>query len=263
MFSDESTLSRCSDKLNIPQIIFVNTQTKTITNSSNPNTSKIELDFFIPDQETYDKVLNNAKVREDPAAVLDNLTVRKKFLGNDLDQIKEEFEECKNLQYFIYVALFNIRPETGGHANLLLLNKDDKRVTWIEPQYDQNITERNKKLITNVIVKLLKHLGIPPNEYTIDLPKGQCPQAITQDTNCMFWTFLLTVFLVFNPKSTIDEVRSAIIKKYPTKELLSKYVESFKADFFYRFRDQIRKGGKRRRTIRRKPKNRKRTRKSI
>lgn len=221
---NDDTISFCSEGLSFPRIIYFD-KTRKLTSSTNPDKIGFELKNAV-DKKNFKEFLEKSDIKEDPTNV-EGVQFLNNFYSNNFDLIKQEFKTCKYLQYFIPLAIFNVYSSTG-HQNLLLFNKVDKRVTWIEPQYNSNISERYKKLVEDVIVKILKFLEINPSEYTIDSPTKECPQSITMDKNCMFWTLLLTITLIDNPKSTIDEVSSAILKKYPTKEVLSKYIENFK-----------------------------------
>jgi hypothetical protein len=256
---DNKTVSYCSQPLSFPRILYVD-KTKTLTDSKNPEKIQYALKNAISTKEQLRDFLKKSNIMDNPS-----VTEGKSYImaldENDFNSIKIEFQECTNLQYFIPLTTFPIY-NNFGHQNLLLFNKDDKRVTWIEPQYEDAKFEGDKILIKDIIIKLLKFLELNPSEYTLDLPSKQCPQSITLDDNCMFWTLMLSMFLMLNPKSTIDEVSSAILEKFPTKELLSKFIENFKVGAYNLMELE---GGKRkrRRTIRRKPKNRKRTRKSI
>ena len=244
---DDDTISFCSESLSFPRIIYFD-KTRKLTSSTNPEKSGFELKNAV-DKKIFKQFLEKSNIQEDPS-IIEGSEFLNNFYSNNFDLIKQEFETCQYLQYFIPLTTFNVYSSVG-HQNLLLFNKEDKRVTWIEPQYDSNISERNKKLVEDIILKILKFLGIKPSEYTIDLPTKECPQSITMDRNCMFWTLLLTITLIDNPKSTIDEVSSAILKKYPTKEVLSKYIENFKVIL----NNTV--GGKRRKLTRRRKGNRK------
>ena len=65
--------------------------------------------------------------------------------------------------------------------------------------------------------------------YEIITPTKTCPQIIADDRNCMFWTMLLTLHCVLNPHiKTIDEISTKLLKKYPDKDTLGKYMNEFK-----------------------------------
>jgi hypothetical protein len=98
------------------------------------------------------------------------------------------------------------------------------------------------------------------SDYSIDMPSKNCPQAITEDNNCMFWTLLLTVTLIVNKNSTIDEVSSAILTCYDTKEKLADLMIKFKKFIIELAKDNnitAKTAGKRRKTNKLKLKNRK------
>lgn len=157
-------------------------------------------------------------------------------LGNTrkFENLRNEFSKCKNPYYVIpiqYYHSYGNNAGSGGHQNLLLLDKLNEAAIYIEPQFYGNIERETSKKdlirIHNTIDRILKELNIP--EYKHVIPVTPYPQSIVGDTNCMFWTFLITVTYIINTKSiSPDQIASAIIKKYPTKEELIDYIEGFK-----------------------------------
>lgn len=202
-------------------------------------------------------------VEEDKKNISEEITPWINATQASLKNIKEEFAKCTN-QYYI-IPFVTKRLINNGHQNLIILDKLHEHAIYIEPQYygttnphGQYISElENKRL--NII---LKELGIP--EYQKILPITPYPQSITEDVNCMFWTFLITVTFLLNPGvESPDTIAQAINKKYPDKESLIKYIESFRTilgKFFNSFTSRGKGGKKRRRTYRkRKSTSRRRT----
>lgn len=155
------------------------------------------------------------------------------------ETLRNEFSKCTNPYYVIpivYIQSFGDGEGSGGHQNLLLLDKLNQAAVYIEPEFygtsDMDIQKRQSGRIHNTIDRILKELNIP--EYKHVIPVTPYPQSITDDTNCMFWTFLITVNYIVNTKSiSPDQIANAIIKKYPTREQLLEYIEGFKEKLYF------------------------------
>jgi hypothetical protein len=174
------------------------------------------------------------------------------MLKAQLETIKKELFECSNQYYLVSlstIVLFN----NYGHQNFLIFDKVNEIVIYIDPQYYGYRTEIGRYLTAQqnlILTKVLERLGIP--EYNKVLPYTPFPQSIANDENCMFWTFLVTICFLLNPNTTSpDEIADAITTKYPDRESLLKYIESFK-EILARFLLKNKKAGKRRRRTYRK-----------
>jgi len=145
-----------------------------------------------------------------------------------------------------------VRFLSTGHQNLIILDKVNKQVIYIEPQYYGNTTKVGKRLTDEQnkrLDRLLQEFGIP--EYQRVLPVTVYPQSIAYDENCMFWTFLITVTFLMNPSvRNPDLIAQAIIKKYPTQQTLIEYIEGFRAILGKMITIIPPEGGKRKRTRR-------------
>jgi hypothetical protein len=225
-FPKNETVSYCSEPLSFPKVIYVD-KTNRLTDSKNPEKTERLLKQAISSRQQFIDYLKEKQIMDNP-----NVTEGKVYITalneNDFITMKQEFKQCTNLQYFVPLSTFRVYDEVG-HQNLLLFNKDDKRVTWIEPQYENvEYYKQTAPLITDIVNRLLNLFELTTENYSIELPTKPCPQSVTKDDNCMFWTLMLTFYLMLNPKSTIDEVSSAVLKKFPTKELLSQHIQNFK-----------------------------------
>lgn len=260
---DKQKFNICTESLKIPLFMFYDPTTKALKTFDEKKklTSYAFKNPIFSAKKIVEKLKQNNFILDKPQSDLGENYFEEKFVTNSLFLLKEEFKDCNYFQYFIPLVVFNIDSKVS-HQNLLLINKNDQVVTWIEPQFDSKIigTER-VTLIRNTINTLLDFLIQDKKirqEYQIDYPAKICPQAITLDKNCMFWSFLLAMELVINNNSTIDEVSEAMLKKFPDKKSLSEYMNNFKVYVSEFAKD----GGKRRKTIRRKVKK-SRTRRSI
>jgi len=278
-FTGDSDTNICTESLSIPLIIFLDPSTLSVKDVDESLQKHEPLKFLalkdpIFTFDDFNRYLksHNYKIDNTPKGIMYRHYVEDRLLLNSLYRIKEEFNKCNHLQYFIPLVTINVYSKTS-HQNLLIINKNDRVVTWIEPQYDPKITPDSAPLILKTINTLLDQLIEDPllrNDYQIDYPTKICPQAIAEDKNCMFWTFLLAMHLFINNNSTIDEVTQSMLTKFPDKKSLNAYMNDFKVYIkqydWYKEEDKYDDfGGRRkhRRTIRRKPKNRKRTRKFI
>jgi hypothetical protein len=149
----------------------------------------------------------------------------------DIENIKKKFRECSNESLFV-VSLTTIpvrKVAIGepyiGHANILVIAKNRGIVFWIEPQttidsnYEARMIESIKKLVTDIGM-------VDP---TVINPVEVCPQAITNDEDCMFWAYTIFLLIMLNPQERDHNILiKRFMEKYPTKEALTKYIDGFK-----------------------------------
>lgn len=268
--------SLCSEILEILEVIFLE---KTYTNkifryaafkSSNERPKNtLRYDGLFMNDSDVEKFSNTYPdtAYVDLANKQDIINTISKYIPrtrSQLKQIKEEFSRCKNQYYIIPYA--TKRLATSGHQNLIILDKLNQHVIYIEPAYYAN-TEFGKYM-TSVekyrVDRILEELEL--TNYTKILPVTPYPQSIAEDKNCMFWTFLITVTFLLNPQAkTPDEVANAIIKKYPDQQSLIKYIEGFRlvlSKFIEVPMSAIQTGSKRRKTYRKKKGRKSKTQKS-
>lgn len=256
--------SLCSEQLRVLEEIYfikIDNQFSRLYNYSNkyekPN-SKYRHMFL---NESDIEVFSN----EYPDTSYDSPTVKSQIIESirkytsktvkQINQIKKEFESCKNQYYIIPYA--TLRLYTPGHQNLIILDKVNKRVIYIEPQYYGSIEKRGQDMTDEEqdrVNRILQELGL--TDYTKVLPVIEYPQSIANDKNCMFWTFLITVTFLLNPQATNpDQIAAAIIKKYPDRDSLVKYIEGFRfvlGKFTEVPASYMQRGSKRRKTYRKK-----------
>jgi hypothetical protein len=250
-------LDTCSQELSFIKAFHLNNKNEISTESS--ETRKVLTGPIIFKDEFNEILLKNKIILNDPALIKKYDTMFE-FNKASLTVMKDEFNfRCKNIQYFVPLSIYEAYNPIG-HRNLLIFNKEEKVVTWIEPNYSEDITPQKIKDITAIIKFLIgEFIDTLVYEYSIDMPSKVCPQTIAYDRNCTFWTLLLTVTLILNKNSTIDEVSSAILTCYDTKEKLGEFMVKFKKFIIELATDHnlIQSAGKRKKTKKSKSKNRK------
>lgn len=253
--------SACSEILHIVETIFV---IRTVYDDKTVYYKPIDPETFSGDFKTLKTILLNDNdletfittnlpniTQQNKQSLIDYVKIHR--LDNtkkQLKAIKQEFVACKNQYYMIPYGI--VRFLSTGHQNLIILDKVNKQVIYIEPQYYGNTTKVGKRLTDEQnkrLDRLLQEFGIP--EYQRVLPVTVYPQSIAYDENCMFWTFLITVTFLMNPSvRNPDLIAQAIIKKYPTQQTLIEYIEGFRAILGKMITIIPPEGGKRKRTRR-------------
>lgn len=146
----------------------------------------------------------------------------------DLQAIKDKYREClSNDLFIINLTVFPLYYTTNyaGHQNILVISKARGVIYWIEPQ--STVDETYETSMIKSIKKLVTEIGmINP---TVINPVETCPQAIAGDQNCMFWAYIILFLILLNPQ---ERDHNALIKKfmekYPTKEVLTSYINGLK-----------------------------------
>jgi hypothetical protein len=153
------------------------------------------------------------------------------------ETIKQKFRECTGSNLFvIHVIVMPLSDiyEVPFHANMLVIAKNRGVVYWIEPQAEPGDSQVYTKELSNSIKRLVEDLGMP--DPTIVNPVEVCPQAITNDENCMFWTYIIFMLILLNPQERDhNKLVKQFLEKYPTKEALTRYVDGFKRTFLDMF----------------------------
>lgn len=157
----------------------------------------------------------------------DNATV------SQIEAIQLELEVCGSKYYILELGDYRA-IDKGAHSNLIIIDRTDKKIFYIEPQFYGTDNDTFRQTMLNYVErkklffkKFLKLVDI--EDYTVIYPVSAAPQSIAEDRNCLFWTFLITCVFLLNPEVTsIDKISTAIIQKYPTKEKLLEYIDNFK-----------------------------------
>lgn len=230
---------------------------KLITTVVGKSTTYIDQPLFGTYKMTdINKKLNESTLSEDIKDQIELLytsNINRIGLPTDINNIKKKFRECALNNLFIIhmsaIPIRNIPPNETytSHANILVIAKNRGIVYWIEPQ--TTVNPKYEELMIKSIKDLVAEIGMPG--ATVINPVEVCPQAVTQDRNCMFWSYVIFLLIMLNPQERDHNVLiKNFMEKYPTKELLEGYINGLKR---FLFSMAFRSGsGRRRRTYRKK-----------
>jgi hypothetical protein len=181
-------------------------------------------------------------------------------LPADINDVKQKFKDCASNNLFV-VALtaFPLRKLPPGesvyvsHANILVIAKNLGKVYWIEPETTGSPAYEEK--MKSSIKVLVNEIGLRDPEVVI--PNTTCPQGLTNDTDCMFWSYVIFTLIMLNPQEKDHNVLIRnFMEKYPTKEALSQYINGFKTSVLSSVPSS---GATRKRTIKKKNHKKRRT----
>ena len=143
--------------------------------------------------------------------------------------LKESFKNCVGSVDFFYIPLtlvYSPNIFSPRHANGIIVSKSKASYFRIEPQYSPDGVDTPQ--IDQGIKNILGDIG------AVDFDQIQlnvvCPQFLTNDTDCQFWTAYLTLEIIRNmyknpdPNTTITQMTSA----NNTPEKLRETIETFK-----------------------------------
>jgi hypothetical protein len=180
--------------------------------------------------------LEQSSLNEIMKLKLENLLTTASVIANipeDITNVKKSFKECASESLFVIkltaVPLYRHIPKPGdpyvSHANILVIAKNRGIVYWIEPQTTVNPMYEN--LMISSIKKLVTDIGMV--DPTVINPVEVCPQALTKDNNCMFWSYVIFLLIMLNPYERDHNVLiKRFMEKYSTKEALTSYIDGFK-----------------------------------
>jgi hypothetical protein len=151
------------------------------------------------------------------AAVSAYTDIRKR-LGSNVELIgnlKKLYPECRSP--FLYIPLTLIPLDASNikesfHANGILLGRNGT-VFRIEPQFDPKISGVVDEGIKSAIVEIADKIGLRDPRF-VEL-NDVCPQAITLDKNCLFWTLFIMNEILRNMYKIKDP--NDVIKLYSSK----------------------------------------------
>lgn len=169
-----------------------------------------------------------------------------------LTQLKTVFKtQCRNDYFYIPLNILplvhtNISSEVSrtipGHANGILIRRSKGTVMRIEPQNSPEFDSKINKAINTGIIKLVNEIGLV-NPTFVELNEV-CPQALTKDKNCAFWTMFIFKEILQNifkkdPNQVIDDLVSRpdlpkIISNFQ-KELITIVIPSQLKEAGYRW----------------------------
>ena len=115
-------------------------------------------------EDEFQKFLEEKKIEDAPQVITVFNGHKRLFSSQDdakFEKIKKEIYECSHFQYFIPLVTFTSYAKVG-HQNLILVNKQHRTITWIEPQYLEKdiMFEKRKVIILGFIKKLVDKLNL-------------------------------------------------------------------------------------------------------
>jgi hypothetical protein len=153
--------------------------------------------------------------------------VRKRLDSNVelIGNLKKQYPECRSP--FLYIPLTLIPLDTTNikqsyHANGILIGRNGT-VFRIEPQFDPKISSVVDEGIKSAIVDIANKIGLRDPRF-VEL-NDVCPQAITLDKNCIFWTlFIMNEILrnMYKIKDPNDVIKLYVSKPKPELDALIK-----------------------------------------
>lgn len=147
-----------------------------------------------------------------------------------MTQLKSEFQNCVGSVNFFLIPL-TLVPMVDGprHANAILVSKSEGTYFRIEPAYaKEDTTDTNNARIYQGIENILSEIGA--RQFTHKELNATCPQSLTKDDNCLFWTAFLSREIIRNmyknpdPNTTIAQVSARGVPQ------LTKEIQAFKRD---------------------------------
>lgn len=154
--------------------------------------------------------------------------------GNDpkLGYIKEFLKQgCRNDYTYIPLTIFpliDVNTPTDGimsHANGIIIRRSKGTVMRIEPQHSSELDPVLEKSINDGIIKFVNEIGLI-NPTFVELNEI-CPQAITKDTNCIFWTMLMFKEILQN---IFKKDPNQVIAELSSRPDLPQLIETFKKE---------------------------------
>ncbi len=143
--------------------------------------------------------------------------------------LKETFKNCVGSVDFFYIPLtlvYSPNVFSPRHANGILVSKSKGTYFRIEPQYSPEgmdttqIDQGIKNILGDIGARDFRQIGL----------NVVCPQFLTNDMDCQFWTAYLTLEIIRNmyknpdPNTTITQIMTA----NNTPEKLRATIETFK-----------------------------------
>lgn len=147
-----------------------------------------------------------------------------------IETLKQQYPQCRSPFLYIPLTLIPISlkdPAQSSHANGILIGRNGT-VFRIEPQYDPKIGIKINKDINSAVVDIADKIGLKDPRF-VEL-NDVCPQAITLDENCIFWTLFIMNEILRNMYKIKDP--NDVIKIYmsKSKEELDALIKNFKTE---------------------------------
>lgn len=155
--------------------------------------------------------LRNAPLPEKTATVITR--VGEFTEDGNITAIKYDYNNCVGSVDFFYIPLTLVNIDilnNPRHANGIIVSKSKGTYFRIEPQYSVDDIRLDTPELYQGIEKALNEIGA--KNFTRTELNTTCPQNLTQDSNCLFWTAYLTREILRNmyknqdPNTTIAQV---------------------------------------------------------
>lgn len=157
--------------------------------------------------------------------------------------LKESFKNCVGSVDFFYIPLtlvYSPNIFSPRHANGILVSKSKGTYFRVEPQFSPEGADTPQ--IDEGIKNILNDIGaVDFKQIALNV---LCPQFVTNDTECQFWSAYLTLEIIRNmyknpdPNTTIKQVTSM----NNTPEKLKETIEKFKKQVWKSTLDSLAKG---------------------
>ena len=147
-----------------------------------------------------------------------------------MTELRSEFQSCGGSVDFFLIPL-NLVPMVDGprHANAILVSKSKGTYFRIEPAYaKEDVSDTSNPRIYTGIENILNDIGA--TGFTRVELNATCPQFLTKDDNCLFWTSYLArevirkMYKNQDPNTTIAQVSRRGIPE------LQKEIQAFKRE---------------------------------
>jgi hypothetical protein len=182
--------------------------------------------------EEVSKTLNDELDRTQLSIMVDRIKIKPKLDSSVelIQNLKQQYPKCSSP--FLYIPLTLIAITLKGypqsaHANGILIGRNGT-VFRIEPQYDPKIGVKIDKNIDSAVVDIANQIGLKDPRF-VEL-NDVCPQAITLDENCIFWTlFIMNEILrnMYKIKDPNDVIKLYVSKPKPELDAL---IKNFKTE---------------------------------
>lgn len=195
--------------------IVVGTETDVAYRSKKGCIAREGLNMMYGD-DLFDGIYKTSQLRNAPLPEK-TATVMARFGGftedGNITAIKYDYYNCVGSVDFFYIPLTLVHIDllnNPRHANGIIVSKSKGTYFRIEPQYSADGVQLDTPELYQGIEKALNEIGA--KNFTRTELNTTCPQNLTQDENCLFWTAYLTREILRNmyknqdPNTTISQV---------------------------------------------------------
>jgi hypothetical protein len=145
----------------------------------------------------------------------------------DIDQLKKCLKQ-KDKRYIVFFLKFILKA--GGHANMIIIDKENKMVERFEP-LGLNHRHYNEKIVNEILTNLFQKMG-----YEYIGPVNLCPLGVQTDVDkmvikqyhytgfCQTWSFLYALFRLTYGDEIDPKTLSEKMLEY-TKTIAQEYIQ--------------------------------------